>query len=150
MRANNKSSRNGDQSILHPNHYFMHGLETSYCNSWSTSVALTKFSWNENLCSKYKILKQIYRSLARVLRKLCHMALTLEIQILWFAISLENKIHSTRLSLALTSPYNIYYKAVVAYKFFQVGYTLLCLLLVLVASFCFPSSLRSWSTFLCA
>jgi hypothetical protein len=26
MRANNKSSKNGDQSILHPNHYSIHGL----------------------------------------------------------------------------------------------------------------------------
>jgi hypothetical protein len=38
------------------------------------------------------------------------------------------------LSLALTSPYNIYYEVVVAYKFFQVGYTLLGLLLA-VGSF---------------
>jgi hypothetical protein len=55
-----------------------------------------------------KFLKQIYRSLARVLRKLSCMTLTLELQILRLAISLRNIIHSTRLSLTLTSPYNIY------------------------------------------
>jgi hypothetical protein len=60
--------------------------------------------------------KHIYRSLARVLRKLGRMALTLELHILQLAISLRNKIHSTRLSLALTSPYNIYYKAIVAHN----------------------------------
>jgi hypothetical protein len=69
-------------------------------------------------------------SLAKVLRKLGRMMLTLELQILQLAISLRSQIHSTRLSLALTSPYNIYYEAVAAYKFFQGGYTLLCLLLV--------------------
>jgi hypothetical protein len=34
-------------------------------------------------------LKQIYRSLARGLRKLSRMALTLELYVLWLAISLE-------------------------------------------------------------
>jgi hypothetical protein len=52
----------------------------------------------------FEFRKQIYRSLARVLCKLSRMALTLELQILQLAISLKNKIHSTRLSLALTSP----------------------------------------------
>jgi hypothetical protein len=69
-------------------------------------------------------------SLAKVLRKLGRRTLTLGLQILQLAISLRSEIHSTRLSLVLTSPYNNYYKAIAAYKFFQVGYTLLCLLLV--------------------
>jgi hypothetical protein len=57
-------------------------------------------------------LKQIYRSLARVLRKLCRMALTLELRILWFAISygIENPFVKVALSswlpLVLTKPYN--------------------------------------------
>jgi hypothetical protein len=87
-----------------------------------------------------KFRKPIYHSLARGLRTLtygvnswvtypsaCHFIGT-------------NNCISTRLPLALTSPYNIYYKAVVAYKFFQVGYTLLCLLLVLAASSVIPFS----------
>jgi hypothetical protein len=68
------------------------------------------------------------------------MALTLGLHILQLAISFKNKIHSTRLSLALTSPYNTYYEVAVAYKFFQVGYTLLCLLLVVTTSTIIPSS----------
>jgi hypothetical protein len=58
---------------------------------------------------KSRFLKQIYRSLARVLCKLGRMTLTLELQILRLSISLRSIIHSTRLSLTLTSPYNIYY-----------------------------------------
>jgi hypothetical protein len=65
-----------------------------------------------------------------VLRKLSRMTLTLELQILRLAILLRSIIHPTRLSLTLRSPYNIYYKAVMAYKFFQIGYILLCFLLV--------------------
>jgi hypothetical protein len=37
----------------------------------------------------------------------------------------------------------------VVYNFFQVSYSLLCLLLVFAASFSYPSLLMSWSTFLC-
>jgi hypothetical protein len=106
----------------------------SHSNSWSTSPALTKvflgYGCQNSKSHFLNFEKQIYRSLARVLRKLSRMTLTLELQILQLAISLRSKIHSTRSSLALTSPYNIYYKAVAAYKFFQVGYTLLSLLLV--------------------
>jgi hypothetical protein len=131
MRANNKSSRNGDQSILHPNHYFVHGLQTSYSNSWSTSLDF-KQSFVK-IGSKFphpvsKFENKIYRFLTRVLGKLCRKAKTLALQILRLAISSRNIIHSTRLSLTLTSPYNIYYKAVIAYKFFQIGYILLCFL----------------------
>jgi hypothetical protein len=54
--------------------------------------------------------KQIYRSLARVLRKLCRMALTLELHNLQFAISWENIIHIIKSLIDLTCPFNIYYK----------------------------------------
>jgi hypothetical protein len=82
----------------------------------------------------FKILKQIYRSLARVLRKLGSMALTLELQILRLAITSRSIIYLTRLSLALTSPYNIYYTVVAAYNFLKLD------ILCCVFSLCFAAS----------
>jgi hypothetical protein len=44
MRANNKSSTNGDQSILHPNHYFIYGLLNLALKLLVTSLVLSKDS----------------------------------------------------------------------------------------------------------
>jgi hypothetical protein len=62
----------------------------------------------------------------------------------------ENKIHSNKVDLSSYVSFPLLSQVVVEYHFFHVGYTLWCLLLVLVASFDYSISLKSWSTFLCA
>jgi hypothetical protein len=85
------SSRHGGQSMSHPIITLYLVCCISRSNSWSTSLALTKKSSIETKpmfqIPFLNFWKQIYRSLARGLRKLCNMALALQLQILGFAIS---------------------------------------------------------------
>jgi heme/copper-type cytochrome/quinol oxidase subunit 4 len=115
-------------------------------NSWSTSLVFAKLFWNANLRFNSKFLKQIYRSLARVLRKLGRKMLNLELQIFLLAISLRNLFNRVVLGSYKSLQYLL--KTVLAYKLFQIGCILLCFLLVILASFSRSTSLRSWSSIL--
>jgi hypothetical protein len=143
------SSRHGGQSMSHPIITLYLVWCFSYSNSWSSLLVLNR-SFIENE-TKFQILYNFLNFeiknlsfLARVCDKTCSLNSS-GCSSLGFPSYKENEIHSIRLV-----SFPLLLQVVVEYYFFLVGYTLWCLLLVLVVSFSYSILLKSWGIFLCA
>jgi hypothetical protein len=131
-RANNTSSHHGGQSMSHPIITLYLVWCISHSNSWSTSLGFKqKFCWKMESISQILFWNKIYRSWLEVLRKLGRMTLTFELQILQLVISLRSKSSLDKVVFSSYKSLQHLFQGCSCIQILSIGYTLLCLLLVL-------------------